>query len=251
MYAMRGRMVLASQGPDRRPAGGPRLDSVTGSYPDVVERVARAAAASGRDPGEVAIVAVSKGHEPAAIEAVYDQGHRDFGESRGQALAAKAHQLPADIRWHFIGPLQTNKVRIVRPHAVLLHSLDRDGLVGPWLKGLGDAPPALMQVNIGREPQKAGVEPETAEVTFQRWSEMGVRLAGIMCIPPLGAAPEDSRPFFAQMREIRDRLVDRHGHSLELSMGMTNDFEVAIEEGSTMIRVGTAIFGPRPEVDGQ
>ncbi len=224
---------------------------MSGSYADVVERAGDAARASGREPDAVTIVAVSKGHEPATIQAVYDQGHRDFGESRGQALAAKAVVLPDDIRWHFIGPLQTNKVRIVRPHAVLLHSLDRDGLVGPWLKGLGDAPPALLQVNIGREPQKAGVEPDDVEATFDRWAGMGVELRGIMCIPPLGETPEDSRPHFARMRELRDLLADRHGRELELSMGMTNDFEVAIEEGSTMIRVGTAIFGPRPGVDGQ
>ena len=206
--------------------------------------MAAAMAAVGRTD-DVTVVAVSKGHDVDAIQEAYDAGQRDFGESRGQALAAKAVELPDDIRWHFIGPLQSNKVRIVRPHTVLLHSFDRDSLVGPWLKGLGSAPPALLQVNIGREPQKAGVEPERVDETFDAWTDMGIDLQGVMAIPPFSEDPEETRPYFVSLRAIRDGLADRLGRPLELSMGMTNDYALAIEEGSTMIRVGTAIFGPR------
>ena len=219
-----------------------RLEEVKG-------RLEQSSQRAGRPTTDVALIAVSKGHPAESVSEAYAAGHRQFGESRGQALAVKAHELPDDIEWHFIGPLQSNKVRIVRPHVVMLHSFDRDGLVGPWLKGLGAAPPALMQVNIGEEQQKAGVEPALARETFLRWEEAGIELRGVMAIPPLGANADDSRPHFVEMRRLRDLLAIEVGRDLELSMGMTNDFEVAVEEGSTMIRVGTAIFGPRPTVE--
>lgn len=225
------------------------MSSVRQRLAELSERIAAAAAAADRDVADVTLVAVSKGHEPGAILEAYAAGHRDFGESRGQALAAKAHELPEDIRWHFIGPLQSNKVRIVRPHAVLLHSFDRRSLVGPWLKGLGAPPPALLQVNIGSEPQKAGVEPDRAIETFEEWREQGIDLRGVMAIPPFADDPEETRPFFRQLRALRDDLEARTGERLELSMGMTNDYEVAVAEGSTILRVGTAIFGQRQRVE--
>ena len=220
-----------------------RLESVT-------TRVHEAAGRVGRSADDVTLIAVSKGHSPDSVMEAYTTGHRDFGESRGQALVAKARDLPGDIRWHFIGPLQTNKVRIVRPHVVMLHSFDRDSLVGPWLKGIGAPPPALVQVNVGREAQKAGVEPDDVGSTFDRWEAAGVPLKGIMAIPPIGELAADSRSYFIHMRRIRDAIADGVGRPIQLSMGMTNDFEVAVEEGSTMIRVGTAIFGPRTPVVG-
>ena len=224
------------------------MTTISQRLADVQARVAAACAAANRDPSEVRLIAVSKGHPAESIAQAHAAGQRHFGESRGQALAAKAHELPSDIAWHFIGPLQTNKVRIVRPHATMLHSFDRDSLVGPWLKGLGAPPAALMQVNVGSEQQKAGVEPTEAVTTFLRWAEAGVVLEGVMAIPPLGESPQDTRPYFDQLRMLRDELATRVGRNLELSMGMTNDFEVAVDAGSTMIRVGTAIFGPRPTV---
>ena len=214
----------------------------------VTTRMRSAADRAGRSSEDVTLVAVSKGHSSESILEVYSAGHRDFGESRGQALAAKAHELPSDIRWHFIGPLQKNKVRLVRQDAFLLHSFDRDSLVGPWLKGPGDCPPALLQINIGREPQKAGVEPDEVSETFERWEASGIPLRGIMAIPPVTETAEAARACFVEMRLMRDIIAATSGHPLELSMGMTNDYEVAIEEGSTMIRVGTAIFGQRTPV---
>lgn len=225
--------------------------SVAAGLAEVMQRLEAAAGRAGRRPEEIRTVAVSKGHSQASILQAYATGQRAFGESRGQALAAKAHDLPDDIDWHFVGPLQRNKVRIVRPHVVLLQSFDRDSLIDPWLKGLGAPPPALLQVNVGNEPQKAGVEPHEVVSTFYQWEEAGIRLEGIMAIPPVGDSPEDSRPYFVRMREICDSVEERMGRSMELSMGMSHDFEIAIEQGSTMIRVGTAIFGNRSPVETQ
>ena len=215
----------------------------------VQQRMTDAASVAGRSVTEIELVAVGKGHPSSLAQEAYDSGHRVFGESRGQALAEKAHELPADIDWHFIGPLQTNKVRMVRPNVVLFQAFDRDSLVAPWLKGPQAAPPALLQVNIGVEHQKTGVEPDKVFETFERWEEAGIELRGIMAIPPFGPNAEASRPYFVEMRTICDRIAASLGRKLELSMGMTDDFEVAIEEGSTMIRVGRAIFGPRARVD--
>lgn len=211
-------------------------------------RMERAAARAGRAAGEVRLAAVGKGHPAGAVRDAYRAGHRLFAESRGQELARKTQESPPDIEWHFVGPLQTNKVRLVRPRIALLHSLDRPRLLQAWIKEDPDGepiPPALLQINIGREPQKRGLDPAGAAETFERWEEAGAPLAGLTAIPPQGADPESARPYFAKMKEIRDLLSARTGRSLILSMGMTDDFETAIEEGSTLIRVGRAIFGPR------
>jgi PLP dependent protein len=210
----------------------------------VQERIAAAVDRSGREPGEVRLVAVTKERTSAQIRELYDLGHRDFGENRAQELHAKLPDLPADIRWHFIGPLQRNKVRIVRPAVVLLHSLDRVALAEAWLKGPGLPPPALLQVNIGREPQKHGVMPEEALATAGQLVAMGVPLAGVMAIAPIVQTPELTRPYFSELRRIRDRVAALDPAAVELSMGMTDDFEVAVEEGATLIRVGRAIFAP-------
>lgn len=215
------------------------------TYPEVQERIEAAARRAGRDPADVTLVAVSKEFGPDRIRELYDLGHRDFGENRAQELGPKVDALPADIRWHFVGPLQTNKVRHVRPAVVMLHSMDRMHLAQAWMKGPGMAPPALLQVNIGREPQKHGVDPDEAERVSTRMIAIGVPLVGLMAIPPPPGDPEDSRPHFVALRELRDRLAPVHPGIVELSMGMTDDFEVAVEEGATVIRVGRAIFGPR------
>ena len=212
---------------------------------EVRERMAEAAGRVGRHVDDVELVAIGKAQPVPVIQEAFEAGQRVFGENRGQELAGKVDHLPREIRWHFVGPLQTNKVRLVRPRVELLQSFDRDRLIKPWLKGEVKAPPALLQVNVGMETQKHGVPPDMVPVTFDRWEDAGIRLRGIMAIPPLGRTPEASRPYFARMREIRDRLAVRLGRDLVLSMGMTDDFEVAIEEGSTMVRVGRAIFGPR------
>ncbi len=205
-------------------------------------RIVRAAERVGRDPGAIRLVAVSKGQEPDRLRELYDLGQRDFGENRAQELAIKTEQMPADVRWHFIGPLQTNKVRIVRPVVDYLHSLDRLELGPLWMKGPGLAPPAFLQINIGEEPQKHGVAPDQASELTRRLTALGVPLVGLMAIPPIGGDPEQSRPYYRRLSGLLAAQRRSHPHLTELSMGMTDDFEVAVEEGSTCLRVGRAIF---------
>jgi hypothetical protein len=217
------------------------------SLGSVLDRVEAAAARAGRSTSEITVVVVSKGRSAAEIEAVYRRGHRDFAENRAQELVAKRSELAADvsagIRWHFVGPLQSNKVRLVRPAVTLLHSLDRESLAPAWLKGPGLAPPALLQVNVGGEPQKHGVDPDLVVDTCGRLIALGVDLRGLMTIPPVPERPEDARPHFARLRRLRDGVMAEYPSVRELSMGMTDDFEVAVEEGATLIRPGRAIFG--------
>ena len=213
----------------------------------VHDRIAAAARRSNRDPDQITLIAVGKTHSVDVLMEAYQAGHRNFGENRAAELAAKAAALPSDIRWHFIGPLQRNKVRLVRPVANLLHSMDRLNLGAAWLKGPDVAPPALLEVNLADEPQKAGVTIAGAPALTEQLLALGVDLRGLMAIPPLVEDPEQSRPAFRRLARLRDELASSYPLIQELSMGMTEDFEVAIEEGATMIRVGRAIFGPRIE----
>lgn len=212
------------------------------SLAEVADRVEAALARSGRSPGSVTIVAVSKGRSPGEVRALYDQGHRDFGENRADELAEKSVALPSDIRWHFVGHLQSNKARTVRPSAFLLHSMDRMSLAKAWLKGSGPPPPALLQVNIGREPQKSGVDPAEAAAVAAAVAALGVPLAGVMAILPIVADPESARPYFREMIDVGRQVNVEVTTADQVSMGMTDDFEVAVEEGATLIRVGRAIF---------
>lgn len=209
-------------------------------------RVAAAASASGRELADITLVAVSKGHGIEVIEAAYSAGQRDFGENRAQELADKAPLLPSDIRWHFVGSLQRRKAKLVRPIASLLHSVDRLSLATAWSHGDTPAPPVLIQVNVGREPQKGGVMPEDAAALVEGCLELELNPLGLMAIPPVPGQPGDSRPWFDDLAGLEEGLAGDFPSLTELSMGMTDDFEVAIAAGSSMIRVGRAIFGPRP-----
>lgn len=209
----------------------------------VRERVAQAAQRSGRHVDEVALVAVSKGHPVERVALAYEAGQRIFGESRAQELSAKVSAMPSDVEWHFIGPLQRNKVKLVRPVVRVLHSLDRDELARAWNTG----PDALLQVRLGGEDTKHGFEPADALRAVSAASAEGVAITGLMTIPPPVDNPDDNRPWFAALRRLRDRIQKEHEAVSHLSMGMSGDFEVAIEEGATMVRVGSAIFGPRNE----
>lgn len=215
------------------------------TFHDVTNRIRSAAEASGRDADEITLVAVSKTKSVAEIKAVYDQGHRDFGENRAGELAEKAPALPDDIRWHFVGGLQSRKARTVRPLAHLLHSMDRPSLANAWMKGHGHPPPVLAQVNVGAEEQKHGVPVDELAGAIEWMIALGLDVRGLMAIPPIPDEPEDSRPYFEMLRELRDSVSREHPTVRELSMGMTDDFEVAIAEGASIIRVGRAIFGPR------
>jgi pyridoxal phosphate enzyme (YggS family) len=214
---------------------------------EVQERTAAAAARAGRSCAGITVVAVSKTAGPGMLRAAHEVGHRDFGENRAAVFAERAAALPGDVRWHFIGRLQGNKVRQVRPVAHLLHSLDRADLAGYWVKGPGLPPPVLVQVNVAGEPGKAGVLPQEAEGLVAVAAGLGLEVRGLMTIPPVSGRPEDSRPYFRDLAVLGERLARRWPGLTELSMGMTDDFEVAVEEGATLLRVGRAIFGPFPD----
>jgi len=211
---------------------------------EVKDRVARAARACGRDPAEVALIAVSKTFDAAAIAPVLEAGQRHFGENRVQEAQAKWPALRErypDIRLHLIGPLQTNKVRdaVALFHAV--HSVDRDRLAAELAKEMrrgGKGPLLFVQVNTGEEPQKAGVAPgEAAGFVARCRSEHGLAIEGLMCIPPVDADPA---PHFRLLATLAAEL-----QLPSLSMGMSSDYETAIAHGATHVRVGSAIFGER------
>ncbi|MEM6291379.1 MAG: YggS family pyridoxal phosphate-dependent enzyme [Myxococcota bacterium] len=214
-----------------------------------IRRAVEAAAAASPHGQAVTLIGVSKRHGPNAIAQGLAAGLIDFGENYAQELAEKVDAFvdPPRPRWHFIGPLQSNKAKLVAG-AHLIHTVDRPKVLGK-LEALGVAQDVLVQVNVAAEPQKAGVTPEGLEDLLARFADLDhVRCRGLMLIPPRGT-PEQSRPHFAALRALRDRFAgtSRPGVDLkELSMGMSADFAVAIEEGATLVRVGTAIFGPRP-----
>jgi len=209
-----------------------------------------------RDPSEVTLVAVSKTFGLDAVEAAIEAGVTDFGENRAQELAPKAEGAASTglrPRWHFIGHLQRNKVREVVPHIVALHSLDSPRLVAAVSREMtrtsehgaaADAAGSLrcyLEVNVAGEASKEGVTPETLPALLEAArAAPGIEVAGLMTVAPLAASAEQARPAFRALRE----LATFYGLE-ELSMGMTNDFEVAIEEGATIVRVGRAIFGER------
>lgn len=214
---------------------------------EVRARIDRACAAAGRKPDEVALVAVGKFQPLEALRTLYDLGVRDFGESRADELREKAAAMPSDARWHFVGALQSNKLRDVRAIAHLVHSFDRPDLGAAWMRDAEREVPVLLQVNVGEEPQKRGVAPADAVDAARRLVDAGVRLRGLMAIPPRAQTPEDARPHFRALRELRDACRAAGIDAPELSMGMSADLEVAIEEGATLVRVGSALFGPRPQ----
>ena len=206
---------------------------------EVQDRVAAAAAAAGRDRDEITLVAVTKYASDAQVRAAYEAGLRDLAENRARRLEERSALLPGDVSWHFVGRLQSNKARRVRPVTALLHSLDRESLAEAWLKGPGRPPPALIQVDTGDEDQKGGVPLEGAPALADRVIRLGIEVRGLMAIPP---ADEDPRPHFEALRRLRDRIAADHPAVRELSMGMSADMEAAVAEGATILRVGRAIF---------
>jgi pyridoxal phosphate enzyme (YggS family) len=212
----------------------------------VRERIARACEASGRDPKDVRLVAVSKVHGPELVRAAYAAGQRHFGENYVQELVAKAAAVAdlADIRWHFIGHLQRNKAKAVVDLGATVETVDSVRLARELAKrsvARGVTIDVLVQVNVGAEEQKSGCAPSALpEVVRALRGLDGLALHGLMTVPPHTDDPEGARPYFRRLRE----LAAEHGLG-ELSMGMTHDLEVAVSEGATIVRVGTAIFGPR------
>jgi pyridoxal phosphate enzyme (YggS family) len=216
----------------------------------VRERIAGACRRAGRDPGSVRLVAVSKTMPAAAVEAAWRAGQRIFGENYVQELVRKDDALKplGGIEWHFIGRLQKNKVRLVLGRVRLLQTVDSVKLVQEIDRRAADAGvevEALVQVNVGAEAQKGGSLADEAQTVIGAVAaSRRVKLRGLMAIPPIEENPEDSRKWFVMMHELREKLGGEKALP-ELSMGMSGDYEAAIEEGATIVRVGTAIFGER------
>jgi pyridoxal phosphate enzyme (YggS family) len=216
---------------------------------DVAGRLAgvrRRIEAAGGDPDRVRLVAVTKGFGPDTVRAALDAGLVDIGESYVQELVAKAAEIDADAgrrvwpRWHAIGRLQRNKVRKAAPHVTLWHSVDRLSLgaeIARWSAGAA----VLVQVNVAGEAAKGGCAPSTAPALVDGLVDLGLDVQGVMAIAPYGP-PEQAAPTFRAARALAERLGLR-----ELSMGMSGDLEVAVREGATMVRIGSDLFGPRPD----
>jgi len=216
-------------------------------------RISQACLRAGRDPADVTLVAVAKTFPAEAVGEAVDAGVADVGENYVQELLAKRNQLTGKaVRWHFIGHLQTNKVKYIADWVHLIHAVDRKGLVEEIDRRAGKAARVvdlMVEVNTTSEESKFGVAPDEALSFVRSLSEFrNVDIAGLMTIGPFLPDPEGSRPMFRQLRELREeaqRLGQSNASMRYLSMGMTGDFEVAIDEGATHVRIGTAIFGRR------
>ncbi len=228
------------------------MDNLRDNLDRVRGRIAAAAARAGRRPEDVLLLAVSKAFPPPAIRAALAAGLAHFGENRVQEARDKAPLLPPDITWHLVGHLQANKAKYCPGLFAYVHSLDSAGLareLGRRYQVAGRTCRVLVQVNVGGEEQKSGCAPERAgEVLAAALAERGLSPCGLMCIPPHTEDPGGARPYFRALRGLRDRLraAGLPEESLaELSMGMSHDLEVAVEEGATIVRVGSALFGDR------
>lgn len=223
------------------------------------ERIARAADRAGRPAAAVTIVAVSKRHPPARVIEACRAGIADVGENYAQELVGKMEAVAGEpacaaLAWHFIGRLQRNKARLVVGRAALVHAVDSIELareIDRRAAERGLRQPILIAVSAAGEAQKTGVDPARAGELLAALDELrSVDCRGLMTMPPWPETPEDSRRYFRDLREIRDRLATAARPLPHLSMGTTGDLEVAVEEGATLVRVGTALFGPRPDHDG-
>jgi len=217
----------------------------------VRHRVDAAASDRGRDPSSITLISVGKTFPAEVVNEAVTAGATDLGENRVQEAVAKKPGV-AEARWHLIGPLQRNKARAALEVFDIVHTVDRFEIADRLQYLLTEHWPerslhVLLEINVAEEPQKAGALPEDAsELLGHALGCDRLSVRGLMAIPPWAEDPEASRPWFRKLRELRDRLEDEMGHPLpELSMGMSHDFEIAIAEGATMVRVGTAIFGPR------
>ncbi|MCL6551702.1 MAG: YggS family pyridoxal phosphate-dependent enzyme [Firmicutes bacterium] len=214
-------------------------------------RIAAAAARAGRDPAAVTIVGVTKGVDVERIREALAAGLRDLGENRIQEALPKIAALGPGPRWHFVGRLQRNKARWAAGSFAMVHSVDSVPLADALDRAAARAGrrlPVLIEVNVAGEPTKAGVAPDAAAALVAAVrARAHLEPVGLMTVAPVAASPEHVRPIFRTLRELRDRLREGPGGPafVELSMGMSDDFEVAVEEGATLVRLGRAIFGPR------
>jgi len=216
----------------------------------VREQIVRAAKKSGRAADEIELVAITKTHPPEKVREACEAGQILFGESRVQEARAKIPELPSNLRWHFVGHLQKNKIRHALPLFELIHSIDSLALAREMdriAEEEGSHPRVLLEVNVAGEGSKFGFQPDKLREEMEMLLGLNrLSILGLMTIPPLAEEAETSRRFFVQLCELRDRLqAEFHVDFAQLSMGMTQDYAVAVEEGATLVRVGTAIFGER------
>ena len=216
----------------------------------VRNEIAQAAQVSGRNMTDVELVAVAKTHPAEIVREAIGAGQVVFGESKVQEARAKIQLLPSNLRWHFIGHLQKNKIRHALPLFELIHSVDSLNLaqaIDRIAHEDGLHPRILLEVNVAGEGSKFGFKAATLQAELESLLTLSrLSIEGLMCIPPLAEEAEASRRYFVELRELRDALEKQFQMKLpQLSMGMTNDYSVAVEEGATLVRVGTAIFGER------
>lgn len=226
------------------------MSEIAARLEQIRERMTAACARAGRDPKSVELVAVSKTKPAELIQEAVDAGQSLFGENRVQEVILKKPLLPARLRWHLIGPLQSNKVRKILPLVEMIEAVDsldiaRD--INRIAAELGLHPKVLLEINVATESSKHGFSADRIRAQLEELYALDrLYIQGLMCIPPFDPSPEASRKYFIQLRTLREELEKLGGAPLPvLSMGMSHDFETAIEEGATLVRVGTAIFGGR------
>ena len=226
------------------------MSEVAENLSAIAGKISDACARAGRDLKSVELIAVSKTFPAASVREAFEAGQLQFGESKIQEAEPKIAALPGALHWHFIGRVQRNKVRKMLQNFEVIHAIDSlrlasytDEIAGE----LGLFPQVFLQVNVGKEASKGGFEPEVLRSEMESLLKLGrLEIIGLMTIPPAGPDAESARPWFASLREMRDALEREFGVMLPaLSMGMSGDFEVAVEEGATHVRVGSAIFGKR------
>ena len=226
------------------------MTSITENLERVRLQIAQTAAKVGRAVDEIELVAISKTHDAVKVREAIEAEQRLFGESRVQEARVKIPELPSNLRWHFVGHLQKNKIRHALPLFELIHSVDSLALaqdINRIAEEDGLHPRVLLEVNVAGEGSKFGFTPEKLREDLENLLALPrLSILGLMTIPPIADEAEASRKYFVELRELRDRLqTEFHVDLAQLSMGMTQDFAIAVEEGATLVRVGTAIFGER------
>lgn len=226
------------------------MPSIADNLERVRAEIAQAAVKSGRSADDVDLVAISKTHDAEKVREAVEAGQTLFGESRVQEARIKIPELPSNLRWHFVGHLQKNKIRHALPLFELIHSVDSLGLaqeINRIAEEDGLHPRVLLEVNVAGEGSKFGFAPEKLRTELESLLALSrLSILGLMTIPPIAEEAEASRKYFVQLRELRDQLqTEFHVDLAQLSVGMTQDYAVAVEEGATLVRVGTAIFGER------
>ena len=226
------------------------MPAIPENIAEVKSKIAAAAARAGRNAGDVELLIVSKTFAAEIVREAVDAGHRLFGENRVQELLSKQPLLPASLRWHLIGHLQSNKIRKVLPVVEAVQGVDSLELardINRVAAELGLFPKVYLEVNVAAEASKFGFAPSALEAQIEDLFQLDrLEIQGLMCIPPPAPNTEDSRKYFVFLREFRDKLEKQTGAPFPaLSMGMSHDYETAVEEGATLVRVGSAVFGSR------